>query len=124
LARSLRWLEASESVLDQASRRRRSRAAEARSYTVTVAMLNIYAVIASVIVLRTVLVAFEATESIWMGRFVFGLTSRVTDVMEVLPGATREIWGPFTMIDISLLGAVLLFPLGLVATSGTLKRQL
>lgn len=110
-------------MLDQASRQRRSRAAEARSHSVTVVMLNVYAAVAAIIVMRTVLVAFEAKESIWMGRFVFSLTSWVTDVLEAVPGATREIWGPFNMVDISLLGAVLLFPLGLVASSGRLKRQ-
>ncbi len=110
-------------MLDQAARRRRIRAAEQRSWSVTLAVLNVYAVIAAIIVLRTVLVAFGATESIWMGRFIYGLTSRVTDVLAALPGATREIWGPFTMVDISLVGLVLLFPLGLVASSGRLDRE-
>lgn len=110
-------------MLDQAARRRRIRAADARSYSVTVAILNVYAAIASVIVMRTVLVAFGATESIWMGRFVYGMTSRVTEVLEALPGANQEIWGRLTMVDISLLGLVLLFPLGLVATSGALNRR-
>lgn len=109
-------------MLDHASKRHRHRASEARSHSVAAVILNAYALIAAVIVLRTVLVAFDATEGIWMGRFIFGLTSRVTDFMEVIPGATREIWGPFTMIDVSLVGAVLLFPLGMVASSGTLKR--
>ncbi|CAN5307997.1 MAG: hypothetical protein H0U38_06055 [Chloroflexia bacterium] len=110
-------------MLDQAARRRRMRTAEARSYSITVAILYVYALFASIIVMRTVLVAFGATESVWTGRFVYGLTSRATDVLEALPGANREIWGPFTMVDISLLGLVLLFPLGLVATSGTLNRR-
>jgi hypothetical protein len=110
-------------MLDQASARRSQRMSETRSYALTVVVLNVYAALAAVIVLRTVLVAFGATESIWMGRFIFGMTSRVTDLMEVLPGATREIWGPFTMIDISLFGLVLLFPLGVVASGGTLRRR-
>lgn len=109
-------------MLEQEERRRRVRTVDARSYAVTMAILTVYAALASIIVMRSVLVALDATESVWMGRFVFGITSRVTDFMAEFPGATREILGPLNVIDLSLLGVVLLFPLGLVATSGTLKR--
>lgn len=110
-------------MLDQAAQRRRRHVSETRSYALAIVVSNVYALVAAVIVLRSVLVAFDATESIWMGRFVFGMTSRFTDLLEMLPGATREIWGPFTVIDISLLGLVLLFPLGVVASGGTLRRR-
>lgn len=110
-------------MLDQAAQRRLPGQPETRSFPLTIVVLNVYAAVAAVIVLRTVLVAFEATESVWMGRFVYGLTAPVTDVMEALPGATREIWGPFTMVDISLIGLVMLFPLGVIASGGTLKRR-
>ena len=111
-------------MLDQAYQRRRQRVSEQRSYAVTIVSLNVYAALAAVIVLRTVLVALGATESIWMGRFIERILGRVTGLMEVLPGATREVVGPFTMVDISLMGAVLLFPLGVVATGGTIRRRL
>jgi uncharacterized protein YggT (Ycf19 family) len=111
-------------MLDQAYLRRRQRVSEQRSYALAIVALNAYAAIAAVIVLRTVLVALGATESIWMGRFIERLLGRLTGPMEVLPGATREIVGPFTMVDISLMGAVLLFPLGVVATGGTIRRRL
>jgi hypothetical protein len=110
-------------MLEQAAQRRRRRVSETRSYALTIVVFNVYALIAAVIVLRSVLVAFDATESIWMGRFVFGMTSRLTDPLETLPGATREILGPFSVIDISLLGLVLLFPLGVIASGGTLRRR-
>jgi hypothetical protein len=110
-------------MLDQAYERRRRRVSEQRSYALSIVVLNLYAAIAAVIVLRTVLVALGATESIWMGRFVFGLTGKVTALLDVLPGATREILGPLTMVDISLLGLVLLFPLGVIASGGTIRRR-
>lgn len=110
-------------MLDQAVQRQRRSVGETRSYALTIVVLNVYAAIAAVIVLRTVLVAFDATESIWIGRFVFGLTSRVTDILEMLPGATRDLWGPFNVIDLSLIGLVLLFPLGMVASGGNLRRR-
>lgn len=111
-------------MLDQAYQRRRRRVSEQRSYALAIVVLNVYAAIAAVIVLRTVLVALGATESIWMGRFIQGLMGRLTDLMDVLPGATRQVIGPFTMVDISLLGAVLLFPLGVVASGGTIRRRI
>lgn len=111
-------------MLDQAYSRRRRRVSETRSYAVSIVILNIYAAVAAVIILRTVLRGFEVTESIWMGRFVYGLLSRVTDPLEMLPGATREIWGPYTMVDISLMGLVLLFPLGVIASGGTIRRRM
>lgn len=111
-------------MLDQAYQRRQRRVSETRSYALSIVVLNVYAAIAAVIVLRTVLVGFGATESIWMGRFVYGLTSRVTDPIAMLPGASRELWGPFTMVDISLLGLVLLFPLGVIASGGTIRRRM
>jgi hypothetical protein len=111
-------------VLDEAYQRRRRRVSEQRSYAVSIVALNVYAAVAAVIVLRTVLVALGATESIWMGRFIERLMGRVTGAMEVLPGATREIVGPFTMVDISLMGIVLLFPLGVIASGGTIRRRL
>ncbi|HYH10725.1 MAG TPA: hypothetical protein VD789_00110 [Thermomicrobiales bacterium] len=110
-------------MLDQAVQRQRRAVGETRSYALTIVALNVYAAISAVIVLRTVLVAFDATESIWMGRFVFGPTSRVTGLLEVLPGATREVLGPFNAIDLSLVGLVLLFPLGMVASGGNLRRR-
>lgn len=111
-------------MLDEAYQRRRRRVSEQRSYAVSIVALNVYAAVAAVIVLRTVLVALGATESIWMGRFIERLMGRVTGAMEVLPGATREIVGPFTMVDISLMGIVLLFPLGVIASGGTIRRRL
>lgn len=111
-------------MLDQAYLRRRQRVSEQRSYAVAIVALNVYAAIAAVIVLRTVLVALGATESIWMGRFIERILGRLTGLMEALPGAGRDIVGPFNMVDISLLGVVLLFPLGVVAAGGTIRRRL
>lgn len=110
-------------MLDQAYERRRRRVSEQRSYALAIVVLNVYAAVAAVIVLRTVLVGLGATESIWMGRFIQGVMGRITGVMEALPGATREIIGPYTMVDVSLLGLVLLFPLGVIASGGTIRRR-
>jgi uncharacterized membrane protein YqhA len=109
-------------MIDRAGVTARRRVSEPRSYGLTVVIVTAYAAIAAIVAMRTVLVAFDVSESIWIGGFVYGLTSRVTDAMSVLPGADREILGTFTVIDLSLVGVVLLFPLGMVASGGTLKR--
>lgn len=96
---------------------------DGRSYAIVMAVITVYALGAAFILMRTVLVAAGATESVWMGRFIFSITVRATDPLERIPGSTAAIIGPFTVIDLSLLGLALLFPLGLVATSGTLKRR-
>jgi hypothetical protein len=86
-----------------------------RSQLATELLLNSFAVVASVILLRTVLIVLSITERVWIGQFVFGLTNPVTDVLEFLPGAQRELVWHLTIIDFTLLGLVLLFLLGIVA---------
>jgi uncharacterized protein YggT (Ycf19 family) len=86
-----------------------------RSQLATELLLNSFAVVGSVILLRTVLVVLSITDRVWIGEFVFGLTDPVTDVFEFLPGAGRELLWNLTIIDFTLLGFVVLFLLGVVA---------
>jgi uncharacterized protein YggT (Ycf19 family) len=100
-------------MLDQ-SRRSRSQLTM-RSQLATELLLNSFAVVGSVILLRTVLIVLSITDRVWIGQFVFGLTDPVTDVLEFLPGASRELVWNLTIIDVTLLGGVVLFLLGIVA---------
>jgi uncharacterized protein YggT (Ycf19 family) len=86
-----------------------------RSQLATELLLNSFAVVGSVILLRTVLIVLSITDRVWIGQFVFGLTDPVTDVLEFLPGASRELVWNLTIIDVTLLGGVVLFLLGIVA---------
>jgi uncharacterized protein YggT (Ycf19 family) len=86
-----------------------------RSQLATELLLNSFAVVGSVILLRTVLVILSITDRVWIGEFVFGLTDPVTDVFEFLPGANRELFWNMTIIDATLLGFVILFLLGVAA---------
>ena len=75
-----------------------------------------YSVIAAAIMFRTVLVALGISDRVWLGEFVFGLSAPVTDVLATFPGATRVVFGRVTLLDVTLLAAVVLFPLGVIAT--------
>ena len=103
-------------MLDQAHRRRSQMAT--RSQLATELLLTGFAAVGSIIVLRTVLVVLDVSDRIWIGRFIFGLTSPVTDLMEYLPGSGRVIYANLTVVDLTLLGALFLFLLGLIATGG------
>jgi hypothetical protein len=103
-------------MLEQAYRRRAQMAT--RSQLATELLLTAFAAVGSIIVLRTVLVVLNVSDRIWIGTFIFGLTRPVTDALAMVPGATRELYANLTVVDVTLLGTLFLFLLGLVATGG------
>lgn len=100
----------------------RRRVQEQRSQVATEILLILYAVVTTVIVTRTLLVALQISDRVWVGSFVYGITAPVTDALAMVPGFSRELIGPLTMVELILLGLVVLFPLGLVATSRPDRR--
>ena len=78
-------------------------------------LLTAYAVVAAIILLRTLLVAMEVTDRIWIGAFIYGMTDHVTVLLDRLPGATTPIMWNLSVSDLTLLAPVVLFPLGLIA---------
>lgn len=103
-------------MLEQTSRR--GTIQSARSQLATELLLALFAAVGTIIVLRTLLVLLNVSERIWIGEFVFGLTQPVTDLLASLPGAQRVVYGGLTVVDVTLLAVLVLFPLGLVATGG------
>ncbi len=101
-------------MLDQADRRRVQ--LSTRSQLATELLLTCFALVGSIIVLRTVLVVIGVTERIWIGEFVYGLTSPVTRALGFLPGAHRQLYGNLTTVDFTLLAFLFLFLLGVIAT--------
>jgi hypothetical protein len=95
----------------------RRRAQEQRSQVALEVLLIIYAIGATVIVARTVLILLHVSDRIWIGRVVYGSTSLLTDPLGSVPGFSAQLIGPLTMVDLLMLGLVALFPLGLMATS-------
>lgn len=89
-----------------------------RSQLATELLLTLFAVVGSIIVLRTLLVILDVSDRIWIGRCVFGLTRPVTDLLDFLPGSQRIVYGRLNVVDVTLLSVLVLFLLGLIATGG------
>lgn len=101
-------------MLEQAERRRIQMST--RSQLATELLLTAFAIVGSIIVLRTLLVMLDISDRIWIGEFIYGLTSPVTRVLEFLPGANRELYRNLTTVDLTLLAFLPLFLLGVIAT--------
>lgn len=99
---------------------RRSR--ERRSTIGLEILLILYAVAATIVLARTVLVVLDISGRVWIGSFIYGLTGPVTDALAAVPGFSYPLIGPLTMVELILIGGVVLFPLGLAATSGRQRR--
>ena len=95
----------------------RRRMSEARNKVALEVLLVVYAVGATVVLVRTIMLLLNVTDRVWMGRIVFGSTALFTDALARVPGFGHELVGPFTMVDLLMLAIVILFPLGLLASS-------
>lgn len=95
----------------------RRRTQEQRSQIGLEVLLLLYAIGATIIISRTVLILLSVSDRIWIGRMIYGMTSLITDPLASVPGFSVGLIGPLTMVDLLLLGLLALFPLGLLATS-------
>ena len=95
----------------------RRRLEEARNKVALEVILVVYALGATVVIVRTIMLLIGVTDRVWIGRMVYGSTSLFTDALAKVPGFGHVIVGPFTMVDLLLLAIVVLFPLGLLASS-------
>ncbi len=93
-----------------------------RSQLATELLLNAFAVVAVVIVMRLILVLLDISDRIWVGALVYGLTDPVVDLLALVPGADRQIVGELTLAEMTLASVLILFPLGIVATAGAARR--
>lgn len=95
----------------------RRRMTEQRNKVALEVLLFFYSIVATVVIVRTVMLLFGVTDRVWIGRVVYGSTSLITDALGNIPGFGHQLVGPFTMVDLLLLALVVLFPLGLLASS-------
>lgn len=79
--------------------------------------LYIWAVGATIVTVRTVIMLLGVNDRVWIGRVVIGSTAIVTDIFAKVPGFGHALLGPFSMIDLILIALVILFPLGLLASA-------
>lgn len=95
----------------------RRRLTEARNKVALEVILVVYAVGATIVLVRTIMLLLGVTDRVWIGRIVFGSTALFTDALARVPGFGHQLVGPFTMVDLLMLAIVILFPLGLLASS-------
>lgn len=107
-------------MLEQAARQRRMESS--RSTLPTELVLAGYSAVTALILLRTVFVVLDVSGRVWTGQFVYGLFEPVTNVLALIPGAERVLIWNLSMVDLTLLVPVLLFPLGMIAMSGRNAR--
>jgi uncharacterized protein YggT (Ycf19 family) len=81
-------------------------------------LLNGYAAAGALFISRALLRALEISEQYWVGRQIFRATDPFARILEIIPGASRRFTGALTMADLTLVVAVILLPLGILAFGG------
>ncbi|CAA9567134.1 MAG: hypothetical protein AVDCRST_MAG49-3224 [uncultured Thermomicrobiales bacterium] len=77
--------------------------------------LNVYAAIATAVIVRLVLLALAVDDRIWLGSRVYALTAPLVAPFALLPGGGRVLVAAITLADLTLAAVMLLVPLWLVA---------
>jgi hypothetical protein len=77
--------------------------------------LNAYAVAGAIILVRCLLLSLGIDERLWIGHAVIASTDIVALPFSKLPGGGYEVVGRLTLADATLLAAVVLFPIGILA---------
>ncbi len=77
--------------------------------------LHAYAIVAAFVTLRGTLRALGVGAQVWIGSFVYRLTDPIAKPLLYLPGADVTVFGRLTLADATLLAAVGLVPIGLLA---------
>ncbi|MGI8477926.1 MAG: hypothetical protein ACR2OO_16385 [Thermomicrobiales bacterium] len=95
---------------------------EAQSQIALELVLNLYAVLGALVVVRSLLLALRVDDRVWIGRSIYGVTRLIEKPFTYVPGSAREILGNFTLADLTLLAGVILFPLGILAAKGRFSR--
>jgi hypothetical protein len=87
---------------------------ELRSQIALELLLNGYAVAGTLIVFRALFKALQVSQERWVGSLVYGITGIVADRFARIPAARSTLIGNMTLIDLTMLAGVVLFPLGLL----------
>ncbi len=87
----------------------------ARSQLAFELLLNAYAVIAALLIVRCLLKIEEISSRVWAGSTIYGATGPLLLPLNLLPGAERPLLGDATLADLTAIFLLLLVPLWLVA---------
>jgi uncharacterized protein YggT (Ycf19 family) len=109
-------------TLIQVAQRREASSQELQSQLALELILNVYAVVGSLILIRCLLLWLKVDDRIWIGRTVYKLSGPFAKPFTWLPGSALTIVGDLTVGDFTLLAIVIMFPLGVYAY-GTRRRN-
>ncbi len=86
-----------------------------RSQVALEVVLTLYALVGAALVLRLVFLALGVDDRVWAGATIYNLTDRVVWPLTLLPGAERPLLGDAALPDLTVVAAVALVPVGLLA---------
>ena len=81
-------------------------------------LLQAYAAAGALFISRAILRALEISGQYWVGRQIFRATNPFGAILELFPGGSVVITGQMTVADLTLVLALVLFPLGILAFGG------
>jgi hypothetical protein len=85
-------------------------------------LLNVYAIVGALVLLRTLLLTIGVDDQLWLGSTIYRLSDPIIKPLTLLPGSTLVVFHSLTVADLTLLAGVVLFPLGIYAR-GTSRNQ-
>ncbi len=74
-----------------------------------------YAIVAALVIVRSLLLSVGISGSLWVGSFIYGITDPVASILKLAPGGDFRIINRLTLADLTMLAAVIAFPLFLLA---------
>lgn len=88
---------------------------EQGSQTATEALLLIYAIVASLVLIRTMYLTAGILDSLWAGGFIYTVTDLLVLPLTIIPGGGVEIVNLLTLADLALSGLTFSIPFVLLA---------
>ena len=89
----------------------RRRETEARNKVALEVIITLYAIGATIVIVRSLMLLLGVSDRVWIGKVVFGSTSLITDALANVPGFGHQLAGPFTMVDLLMIAVVIIFTL-------------
>ena len=95
--------------------RRISRSQPAGSQLAIELALTAYAIAAGLVIIRALLLSVGISGSLWVGSFIYGITDPFASILKLVPGGDFRIVNRLTLADLTMVAAVVAFPLFLLA---------
>ncbi len=77
--------------------------------------IALYALVASFVVIRTLLLSVGIAGNLWVGSVIYGFTDPIANVLKLVPGGEFGLAGRMTLADLTMLAMVVAVPAVIVA---------